>query len=57
MNAASVSTGQIGDYMGLPIYSGGAGPGMTVNELPFRAYNLIWNFESFLCWKTKSFWI
>ena len=43
MNAASVSTGQIGDYMGLPIYSGGAGPGMTVNELPFRAYNLIWN--------------
>ena len=24
MNASSVSTGQIGDYMGLPIYSGGA---------------------------------
>ena len=36
MNAASVSTGQIGDYMGLPIYSGGAGPGMPVRVLRIR---------------------
>ena len=37
-----LSTGDLGDYMGLPInYNSSTGP--SVSALPFRAYQLIWN--------------
>lgn len=35
----SFMVGSLGDYFGLPIKI----PGLSVNVLPFRAYNLIWN--------------
>lgn len=37
---AALPSGSIGDYFGLPTSVAG---GITVNALPFRAYNLIWN--------------
>jgi len=34
-----VSTGEVGDYFGIPIKVSS----LNINSLPFRAYNLIWN--------------
>jgi len=39
-NIANVLEGSLEDYMGIPI---GSFPGVQVSDLPFRAYNLVWN--------------
>ena len=36
----NIATGTLGDYFGLPL---GGVNGADVSQLPFRAYNLIWN--------------
>lgn len=40
---SGVSIGTIGDYFGLPVLSASSGDSLLVNELPLRAYTLIWN--------------
>ena len=40
--AVDEHTNSIEDYFGIPFIDGSTG-GQLVNELPFRAYNLIWN--------------
>ena len=37
------SPNSLADYLGLPCGNGTTGPVLTVNALPFRCYNLIWN--------------
>lgn len=41
--AAGFPVGGLGDYLGLPTTIQTDGTLVTVNALPFRAYNLIWN--------------
>lgn len=43
LTLANLVPGSLSDFMGLPICPESAPGGMTISELPFRAYNLIYN--------------
>lgn len=43
INSTHPTSGSLGDYFGIPLAAGVASPYLSVNALPFRAYQLIWN--------------